>query len=274
MLTAIGASPLPADMCPLPSSSLDGSGRHQYSNRISSWWTVVNPATEAETDLQMTMVDTPMCLRSLASSRSLTSSVSQWTCFDFKKFKVALKIIERCSSFFRIRCNEWVKLAASMAATGNYDHDHDDDDVSTFYDKLGLGLLKFDFDVLTFTFQSLGNLYLQLSQDHDDHNAQWMKSPFVYSKIDGDVDDSNTVQKEEDRIIRRDLLHAIESILCAVFDLSKATIASTKYQNHISGSTDLDFQMHAELEQCVKISNRFPPHSFVHQIGRNLLSNC
>ena len=278
ILTALGASPLPADMCPLPSSSLDGrSGLHHRYNRTSSWWTIVNPSTDAEIDLQKTMIDTPQCLRSLASSRSLTSSVSQWTCFDFRKFRLALKIVERSASFFRIRCNEWVKLAASMTTADT--HDDHDIDMTTYYDKLGLGLLKFDFAVLAFTFQSLGNLYLQLSQNeesYDKHQQKWMKSPFVYGKLEEDADESQVSSTiEEDKAIRHELLHAVESLLCAVFDLSKATAATVKYHDShfVSGTTDQDIQMESDLQQCVKITNRFPPHSFVYQIGRSLLAN-
>lgn len=280
LLAALGASPLPADMCPLPTS---GSGSSASYNRTSSWWTVVNPCTETEIDSQKCMLDTPACLRTLASSRSLTSSVSQWTMFDFKKFQLALKVIERSSSFFRIRCNQWVKLGASIATNSEQRSVFDSlsGDVSASYDELGLGLLNFDLSMISFTFQSLGNLYLQLSHEqeqNDKHNKAWLKSHLVFGDIENTSSESDTeFQNSQDQVIRSQLLHSVESLLCAIFDISKTCAASFKsnyYRHHENGTTsvaDHYYEVQAELQNCVKITNRFPPHSFVHQIGRYLI---
>ena len=274
LLTALGASPLPADMCPLPMSGAGTSSRQ--SQRSSSWWTVVNPCSGMETDMNKTLVDTPLCLRGLASSRSLTSSVSKWSSFDHSKFSLGLKIIERSTSFFRIRCNEWVKLATSMANNGE-DHRQSEfgGDLSAFYDKLGLGLLKLDFAVLSFTFQSLGNLYLQLSHSHEQqeqhrHGQNWLQSPHVFGDLEGvEGRRSQDQDQDKDEDIRVELLHAVESLLCSLFDISKASTANDKfYASHDIDEQHLDLQT---LEDCMHITNKFPSHSFVYQIGKTLV---
>lgn len=230
-----------------------------------SWWAAISPSSPYEEQLKEWYIDPPPCLRLLRDS----IESEQWSRFDAAQFTLGLQILDRVSSFFRIRSDMWPK--GSWGASSREASDAAGRDVA--------GMSAVDIEDLMYTFQSCACFYLRVcepSAKSTEQNA-WLTDADALSaptfgssvslqdrrgglEVSADGRDSGfkSSSSEVDREVRRLLLHSAESLFCAAYDF----LASVSPAERAAWAT--------QITACLQVSDAFPPHSFIRQIARCL----
>ena len=224
-----------------------------------------------EESLRESLVDAPQCLRQLGGT-------TQWTKFDAIQFSLGLHILERIASFFRIRANLWLSCSSlgggDMAGSvhGALGATKDDWRHEGTYAGLSAGMLAVDMEDLMYTFQSTASFYLKIRDPSatDCEENSWLMEPESLSRpaLSGSRRGGKVlglhagvgvgVGGEGGREGFRLLLHATESLFCAIYNLVAVSSAEERRGWVI------------DITACLHIAETFPPHSFMRQVARCL----
>jgi len=255
MAKIIGANPLPA-------WRRNTYGMHKWQGAEDSWWNFVVPNSPSEHEMKGTVVELPSSIKRGWGGGYRNNSESQiWSQFDAIKFTLGLNILERVSSFLRIRSN--LDVVCGISSSRDV-HGHS----QRGRGNLQLcGILAVDVKDLCESFQSVASFYLSVykSGSAGTNESSWLTEPSAIansysSRMLHSDDDSNSScsLSEADKEIRRLLLHSVESLMCSVYDI----IAMSSSAERASWSSD--------ITACLQVAEDFTPHSFVRQLARDV----
>lgn len=251
-----------------------------------SWWAAVIPTSPFEEQLKECFLESPRCLSTLGGGNLETQ---QWSRFESLQLTLGLQILERIASFFRIRSNLWVSASSAavggrslrstmVSDSGRFDgHAWSEQDIVAGSDVTGM--LAVDLEDLMYTFQSMANFYLRICDPSSREREQneWLTDPHAVtsasfsSKTFGRASANHSiaapgtsqstsppVSSAVDRELRRIVLHTVESLFSAVYDVLAASAPSERIARI------------ADTTACLQVGEAFPPHSFVRQVARCL----
>lgn len=249
------------------------------SRQNKSWWKETSPSprmqdggatsqisSTRDESLKQLPLPPPNCLKSVLSEgwigeSSASNKSKVWSKYDGVKFMIGMWLMERISSFLRIRCDMWVGIALSGSRGLSQTHSN-----PVLTSEL-IGLVSVEVTDISFAFQSLARFYLRICDPSriEAMTKSWLTSSHVVLSsfsLNGEnkFSEKGGLSLEVDMSILSALLHCLESLLTSIHDLSSLVSFS-----ELSS-------WNSELQGCIALADSFPPHSFIRQISKCIRS--